>query len=55
MNKYCEKCGCYLPIGEERCPACGHSELRTFDNAFKGNQPEIPLTLVDGMNGVDCI
>ena len=33
MNKYCEKCGCYLPIGEEKCPACGYSEPRTFDNA----------------------
>lgn len=34
MNKYCEKCGCYLPVGEDKRPACGHSELRTFDNAF---------------------
>lgn len=26
MSKYCEKCGCYLPIGEEKCPACGYSK-----------------------------
>ena len=25
MSKYCEKCGCYLPIGEEKCPACGYN------------------------------
>ena len=26
MNKYCEKCGCYLPVGGEKCPACGYSK-----------------------------
>ena len=26
MSKYCEKCGCYLPIGGEKCPACGYSK-----------------------------
>lgn len=26
MSKYCEKCGCYLPVGEEKCPACGYSK-----------------------------
>lgn len=26
MSKYCEKCGCYLPIGEEKCPACGYNK-----------------------------
>lgn len=25
MSKYCEKCGCYLPVGEEKCPACGYN------------------------------
>ena len=29
--------------------------IATGGKPFKGNQPEIPLTLVDGMNGVDCI
>lgn len=22
---YCEDCGCYIPIGDENCPACGMS------------------------------
>lgn len=22
---YCEDCGCYIPIGDENCPACGTS------------------------------
>ena len=26
MSKYCEKCGCYLPVGGEKCPACGYSK-----------------------------
>ena len=26
MSKCCEKCGCYLPVGEEKCPACGYSK-----------------------------
>lgn len=26
MSKYCEKCGCYLPVGEETCPACGYNK-----------------------------
>ena len=26
MNKYCEKCGCYFPTVEEKCPACGYSK-----------------------------
>ena len=26
MNKYCKKCGCYLPVGGEKCPACGYSK-----------------------------
>lgn len=33
MSKYCEKCGCYLPVGEEECPACGYGKkVRIFDN-----------------------
>ena len=26
MNKYCEKCGCYFPAMEEKCPACGYNK-----------------------------
>ena len=26
MSKYCEKCGCYLPVGGEKCSACGYSK-----------------------------
>ena len=26
MSKYCEKCGCYLPVDGEKCPACGYSK-----------------------------
>lgn len=26
MSKHCEKCGCYLPVGGEKCPACGYSK-----------------------------
>lgn len=26
MNKYCEKCGCYFPAVEEKCPACGYNK-----------------------------
>ena len=26
MSKYFEKCGCYLPVGGEKCPACGYSK-----------------------------
>lgn len=26
MSKYCEKCGCYLPVGGEKCPSCGYSK-----------------------------
>ena len=26
MSKCCEKCGCYLPVGGEKCPACGYSK-----------------------------
>ena len=26
MSKYCEKCGCYLPVGKEKCPACGYNK-----------------------------
>ena len=26
MSKYCEKCGCYLPVGGEKCHACGYSK-----------------------------
>lgn len=26
MSKYCEKCDCYLPVGGEKCPACGYSK-----------------------------
>ena len=26
MSKYYEKCGCYLPVGGEKCPACGYSK-----------------------------
>lgn len=44
MSKYCEKCSCYLPVGEETCPACGYNpnakeynnnvpRARVFDNA----------------------
>lgn len=44
MSKYCEKCGCYLPVGEDKCPACGYNpnakeyynnlpRVRMWDNA----------------------
>ena len=26
MSKYCEKCSRYLPVGGEKCPACGYSK-----------------------------
>lgn len=26
MSKYCEKCGCYLPVGGEKCLAYGYSK-----------------------------
>lgn len=26
MNKYCEKCSCYFPAVEEKCPACGYNK-----------------------------
>ena len=36
--KYCGKCGCYIPDGWNRCPACNHvnsSEAETTTNAWQ--------------------
>ena len=43
MSKCCEKCGCYLPVGGEECPACGYSKKTEIkhDKFLEANYKEI--------------
>ena len=43
MSKYFEKCGCYLPVGGEKCPACGYSKKTEIkhDKFLEAIQKEI--------------
>ena len=38
MSKYCEKCGCYLPVGKEKCPACGYSKETEIKHEMDVNE-----------------
>ena len=38
MSKCCEKCGCYLPVGEEKCPACGYSKETEIKHEMDVNE-----------------
>ena len=32
MDNYCKKCGCYIPIDEDNCVACGYPVNFTLKN-----------------------
>ena len=38
MSKCCEKCGCYFPVGEEKCPACGYSKETEIKHEMDVNE-----------------
>ena len=49
MNKYCEKCGCYFPAVEEKCPACGYNKETEIkhDKFLEATYMDIYEKLVD--------
>lgn len=49
MNKYCEKCGCYFPAVEEKCPACGYNKETEIkhDNFLEATYMDIYEKLVN--------
>lgn len=49
MNKYCEKCGCYFPAVEEKCPACGYNKETEIkhDKLLEATYMDIYEKLVD--------
>lgn len=49
MNKYREKCGCYFPAVEEKCPACGYNKETEIkhDKFLEATYMDIYEKLVD--------
>ena len=49
MSKYCEKCGCYLPVCGEKCPACGYNKETEIkhDKFLEATYMDIYEKLVD--------